>query len=1026
MSESIDDIVKKHRLRRGYGDVQTPVLPTPEETKTPLTYEKIKEAEKIAVKGTGQFFLGLLKGVPQLGWDTLKSIYTSTIGQNLWAVTGQKGKSPLQKRWEKGQEEVTQLSRAIGAGKFAERHPTMAWTTGPLQSILDLTMIGGMLPKAKIITKAGEVAKVEMAITPKGVVKTFPRLEKGLKQVKGGMAKVITKEDTVSEALRVLADKNNFSNFWTNTMKQVYTAKRGIINRGKQIRKFLPKENDRQYQEWIERIPQFKAYLEGKPVTEITKNWSPETVKTLEWIYDIQKGLSQNSLKRGRLKLEQIWEREVGPIKKYLGEKIKVGKKEMTVEEAVKESGLDPAYFSWMHEDKMNLSDIFIPKPLMKRKWASFLMPWKGVLEGREKTDFVSVFSRRRMEETVTDINNSMVDNIVSRWGRGVRMVADKTGKLVPYEKDGKYYLDSIPSQISQKVNTLKIAKEQIGGVGKFRKWDFEGYRRFYPQKVYQYIKDPKIIKFIGEKRATWLYEAGYTLEDVSKMSPKKLAEVFYDGFGKFDKIAQNTKALQKMINEAKSLWDEFGEVGYKTEIKGIGVSKDVPSVLVPDYVYKTFFKYQQSAGTAEKIARKIYDPIIDVWRFSVLSLSPRWYINNTLGNYILNSVGGMHPFSLKGWEAYGKALLPKWKNLIPKKVAEKVKGGFYEAERGGFMAGESLPERLLSAPMKFNQMIEGYFRRANYLYKTEQLARVKVNKILSYQKLATENMRKTFSRHDMDGMIKQLIKKDSKIQEAGIKNVNKFLNDYTKLSFKERSIVRRIVPFYSWYKHLFKLTSNLALEDPKRLIILYRMYQTLGPVEDKDAPEWMKGRLATPFFMLDYVGNEVPLWASVKGIMPFSDILKFNSGNAILSAINPVAKVAIERMVRTDLFRGKEFTSPYYNPYTGLLCDKNLGKCSQEKPLPDLMWHISQQFPTFQFIDDLIRPYAKYTATGEVIKNSKTGEPLYDKNALLTLLKMFGLNFMPYDMEKGFKEQMKKEIQSKKYIKKKINKEEK
>jgi len=91
-----------------------------------------------------------------------------------------------------------------------------------------------------------------------------------------------------------------------------------------------------------------------------------------------------------------------------------------------------------------------------------------------------------------------------------------------------------------------------------------------------------------------------------------------------------------------------------------------------------------------------------------------------------------------------------------------------------------------------------------------------------------------------------------------------------------------------------------------------------------------------------------------------------------------------LERGTKTNLYKGRSFTSPNYN---------------EDRPVPPLWRHILSQLPQYTMIQNLRQPYAKYD-TGEPILDKKTGQPKYPTSKLLTALKMLGINISPFNLD--------------------------
>jgi len=483
----------------------------------------------------------------------------------------------------------------------------------------------------------------------------------------------------------------------------------------------------------------------------------------------------------------------------------------------------------------------------------------------------------------------------------------------------------------------------------------------------------------------------GYIDEPVTVLTRHELQMV---------KWKQATSLVDDIINRyGKTIGDDGILAGYR-QYYPEGFLKQVMTknpklkaglkIQLPDFMASELNKVFNAPAGFEKFARAVFDPATNTWRTSVLALSPRWVFNNFFGNMALNVAGGVNPLAY--WKAAGvmkkaRVLAKKqgWsvnKALRKLGIPEEVSRGLYSAEarsaasRIGLGLTDTAPvqsrfakalnytgvPQIAKGMYRFNSGIESFFRTAHYL---DKMGKTGFNKALA------------------------------------IKSVNEFLFDYSALTYTERTVLRRILPFYSWQKNITRLVATYPFKYPARTALLQKVNALV------EEPEEMDYRFL-PEHMMDYLPTNLKaagekLYLSTRGINPFADV-GVNLGN-----INPMLKLLIERSTGMNLFKGRQFTSPYRT------------YASTEKILPSLGKHIASQFPQYQLYQNLRYPYAKYD-TGEPILSSKTGEPVYTRNPLLDVLKMFGINLTPYDMEQmkqqGIEEAMQKQKQIEKFNK--------
>ena len=217
--------------------------------------------------------------------------------------------------------------------------------------------------------------------------------------------------------------------------------------------------------------------------------------------------------------------------------------------------------------------------------------------------------------------------------------------------------------------------------------------------------------------------------------------------------------------------------------------------IQLPDFMAGELNKVFNAPGAFEKFLRATFDPATNTWKTSVLALSPRWVFNNFFGNMALNVAGGVNPIAYwkagkKFREASKLAKKTGWsktKALRKLGIPEEVSRGLYSAEarssasRIGLSLTDKAPiqsrfakalnytgvPQIAKGMYKFNSGIESFFRTAHYL---DKIGKTGFNKALA------------------------------------IKSVNEFLFDYSALTYTEKTVLRRILPFYSWQKNITRL----------------------------------------------------------------------------------------------------------------------------------------------------------------------------------------------------------------------------
>ncbi len=427
------------------------------------------------------------------------------------------------------------------------------------------------------------------------------------------------------------------------------------------------------------------------------------------------------------------------------------------------------------------------------------------------------------------------------------------------------------------------------------------------------------------------------------------------------------------------------GKVLYETP-EGVQIKVKADAVL-PRTVANEFSKMFLGTSRGEMFFRTYFDPITNFWKIPVLALTPRWIFNNLMGNFILNTMGGVgiggYLDSIGASVKAAKMMVEAKKAgspityveaLIRQGVPERAAQGLYRGEVGTL--GEVVPSTKLQKLVvgakwipekvwRINSTIESFFRSAHYLDK---------------------------------------IGKDFSI-DAAIKSVNEFLFDYSSLSPTQKAVFRRIDPFWNWHKNIIRLAVSYPVKYTQRFLLLsyankigteaYDDKLRDAGVDPDSIPEYYKNMFLLPW--KDEEGKD--FYISLRGLDPLQDVIPK------ISYLHPLAQLVLEIGLRVNTFAGKDFTSPY----------KVYG--STEKFRPAIWRLILNKFPQFRVIEDVFRNYSIYD-TGEPWV-TKQGEPVYTKNRLLSILAILGFKITPKDIDEIYRKSIEdKQAQEKQKVK--------
>jgi hypothetical protein len=394
------------------------------------------------------------------------------------------------------------------------------------------------------------------------------------------------------------------------------------------------------------------------------------------------------------------------------------------------------------------------------------------------------------------------------------------------------------------------------------------------------------------------------------------------------------------------------------------------------------------------------YDSVTNFWRMMTLQMSPRWVINNTIGNSVMSIMDGVTPADVRYWwkhrpeiaEQMGSAVrgggitfkeLGEVDDII--RVSDDRSRGILKRIQQPRPSQNPLTEKMSSlVPESWAGTLDKVFGWAPKTFRRwrdtvtninieSEIAFREIRAVRAVREIAKEELKKqanaNMSLEAMMGAVLADMKPGpmgsvSKTQLRVLEKVNQTLFDYSNMSNIEKSLMRRIFPFWSWHRNIFYAAANMPSRHPVKLNILNSLAQVGAPDIPDDLPEWLKGSALVGY---DDDGNGIFL--SMRGANPYFDAFTIAEGIPVLGGepskaaamMNPFIKVAIEQVSGKDTFRQKPFTDDTsWTAYNGKTYkwDYQKGGPVETTPRPDLLTHVLRQFPEGSILEDAIAEY--------------------------------------------------------------------
>lgn len=690
-------------------------------------------------------------------------------------------------------------------------------------------------------------------------------------------------------------------------------------------------------------------------VAKALELWKKHSAEGLDYMMKQTEGTLFKGGARGKLLTKSSLQRGRAEFKKPLIEEYKAFRAEVKKLGGLSEEAVKPYAGQ-------------IPKSLISKKGLSL-----AEIAKKLKVTPEEVIQRlRKFELMKKDFTNLAVDKMTKKFGYKVPVGYKVSTRKLNQVESARWQptIQALEKKLGTKL-TIKEIRDLFEAPDYYHHtWpkDYKYQTRAYTGPSYS----PGIWKertgAKGYSREPMTSISNYDYQLIKYKALNNFKDAIFDQFGK--KLKPKNPVQAQQIQQGILTKYGKGKVLYETP-EGAKVTVKADMTL-PRTIANELNSYYGKTGKLEMAFRSYYDPLLNSWKIPVLALSPRWVLNNVLGNFILNTMGGVGIASyldsigatvkaFKMMRAAKKSGSPISfvDALVKQGVPERVAQGIYRGEVMG--AREGLPITKMQKFVKgakyvpekvyrFNSAIESFYRTAHYFDK---------------------------------------IGKGFNTSQA-ISSVNEFLFDYANMSPTQRAIIRRLDPFWAWHKNIVRLAVSYPVNHPHRFMFMqfankigteaYDEKLREAGVNPDDVPEYYRN-----MFMLPWKNEEGDnFYISLRGLDPLQDIMV----NA--SALTPVLKVPLERHFGKNIFTQKSFTSPYQ------VYGQN------EKFNPPLWRHILNNYPQFRVIETIARPYSTYD-TGEPML-TKYGEPVYTKSKLLAVLSILGFSVTPRDIDRIYR----------------------
>lgn len=352
----------------------------------------------------------------------------------------------------------------------------------------------------------------------------------------------------------------------------------------------------------------------------------------------------------------------------------------------------------------------------------------------------------------------------------------------------------------------------------------------------------------------------------------------------------------------------------------------------------------------SDRIITSLFDPVMKVFRTSLLPLSIRWQINNFGSMMVLFSATASSPNATRNLlNAYKMArgqaddvpaelLLSQGAFNVPAEFADHWNDRIRRAGQGdvvatrelaqggrAYLGGKTLRRLWDEATLKTGKFISGSYSLNQFF----------------------DDMLRSFSYLDYNDKINRSLARKAGLDtaevaaEAAIGHANRVMMNWGKMTAWERTIMRSVFPFYGWIQHILKFTLAYPGNHPVRASIYSNLIEAeMSDWETSEGGSSLPRDIGHLLFLgaPDADGNVTAL--GMGGANPFGDVanwfslagfLATNGDQGDLRALggnfNPILGAALEAFGVDPVTSGPDlFPQMTFNPETGRLEPKGRG----------------------------------------------------------------------------------------------------
>jgi len=371
-----------------------------------------------------------------------------------------------------------------------------------------------------------------------------------------------------------------------------------------------------------------------------------------------------------------------------------------------------------------------------------------------------------------------------------------------------------------------------------------------------------------------------------------------------------------------------------------------------------------EMANTANA-AKRIYYKGTSMWKSVLLGLSPRFLVNNAVGNSFMHMVDNMGDHAVYGlYEGFKQTRgVDKANKWLYQALQEEgyLKRNHWTNRYYGSQLGQSLHHTVLPEKKERGRVAvdveimgealvkhgplekaasKGFVAAGTYAERLVRRAGI-ISKVRSDPRIKAEMARLKKERPDLntrqrlDAAADIVHSRDPSFARRISQEVEQTMGNYVNLSGPERSI-RAVDPFYTWQRHIVKHATHIAMDRPGRAAFGTQ----LGHIGSDFASEGLGGEITD--WMRSFVpGQEdeiidrIPalntsglnpyasygdVLESLISLMPGGEPGQIQVGESLGTMLNPFVQAGVEELTGASLLTGEPINRTEYGPVDKLM----------------------------------------------------------------------------------------------------------